>query len=131
MGFSGDAALADFEAELARQRECVRAFGASFQTDSGAEAILQLFLRHQPQLLASPETRSMMETLAEQFAREIEASPDLVLALNNLDRFVRGARQPALLLRAAASTGPSWSAGSPRSSPARASSPRCSRSTRA
>ncbi|MDD1633698.1 MAG: hypothetical protein LUP91_16025, partial [Methylococcaceae bacterium] len=47
MGFSGDAALADFEAELARQRECVRAFGASVQTESNAEAIVQLFLRHQ------------------------------------------------------------------------------------
>ena len=89
MGFSGDAALAEFEAELARQRDCVRAFGTSVQTESNAEAILQLFLRHQPKLLTSPETRSMMETLAEQFAREIEASPDLVLALNNLDRFVR------------------------------------------
>jgi glutamate-ammonia-ligase adenylyltransferase len=31
----------------------------------------------------------MMEALAEEFAREIEASPDVVLALNNLDRFVR------------------------------------------
>lgn len=89
MGFFGDTALADFEAELSRQRECVRAFGASFQVESDAEAILQLFHRHQPQLLATPETRPMLEALAENFAREIEASPDVVLALNNLDRFVR------------------------------------------
>ena len=89
MGFFGGAAVAEFEAELARQRDCVRAFGASVQTESHADAILQLFLRHQPKLLTSPETRPMMEALAEQFAREIEASPDLVLALNNLDRFVR------------------------------------------
>ncbi len=88
MGFSGDTALADFAAELARQRDRVRAFGTSIHFESNADAILQLFLRHQPQLLGSPETRAMMETLAEQFAREIEASPDLVLALNNLDRFV-------------------------------------------
>jgi glutamate-ammonia-ligase adenylyltransferase len=88
MGFSGDRARADFEAELTRQRAHVRAFGVSIEVGSSAEAILQLFLRHQPQLLGSPETRSMMEALAEQFAREVEASPDLVLALNNLDRFV-------------------------------------------
>lgn len=88
MGFSGATALADFEAELARQRDHVRAFGASVEVGSSAEAILQLFLRHQPRLLGNPETRPMMEALAEQFAREIEASPDLMLALNNLDRFV-------------------------------------------
>ena len=88
MGFAGDTALAEFDAELARQRDHVRAFGASVEVGSSTESILQLFLRHQPQLLGSPETRPMMEALAEQFAREIEASPDLVLALNNLDRFV-------------------------------------------
>lgn len=95
MGFTGTTALADFEAELSRQRDHVRAFGASVEVGSSAEAILQLFLRHQPRLLGSPETRPMMEALAEQFAREIEASPDLVLALNNLDRFVAavGARR--------------------------------------
>ena len=95
MGFGGATALADFEAELARQRDHVRAFGASVEVASSAEAILQLFLRHQPQLLASPATRPMMEALAEQFAQEIEVSPDLVLALNNLDRFVAavGARR--------------------------------------
>jgi len=88
MGFTGTTALADFEAELARQRDHVRAFGNAVEVGNNAEAILQLFLRHQPRLLGSPETRPMMEALAEQFAREIEASPDLVLALNNLDRFV-------------------------------------------
>jgi glutamate-ammonia-ligase adenylyltransferase len=88
MGFGGDTALADFEAELARQRECSRAFGASFQAESDSDAILQLFVRHQPELLARSETRPMMEALAERFARAIEASPDVVLALNNLDRFV-------------------------------------------
>jgi glutamate-ammonia-ligase adenylyltransferase len=89
MGWFGDTALADFESELARQRECVRQFGVSFQLESDAESILELFHRHQPQLLATPETRPMLEALAENFAREIEASPDVVLALNNLDRFVR------------------------------------------
>ncbi len=89
MGFGGDAALADFEAALARERARVREFGAAFQVETDAETILQLFLRHQPQLLAAPETRPMMEALAQHFAREIEASPDVVLALNNLDRFVR------------------------------------------
>jgi glutamate-ammonia-ligase adenylyltransferase len=89
MGYLGETALADFEAELTRQRECVRAFGAAFRVESDAEAILQLFDRSQPQLLAMPETRPMLEALAEEFAREIEASPDVVLALNNLDRFVR------------------------------------------
>jgi glutamate-ammonia-ligase adenylyltransferase len=87
----GFADAAAFEEALAAQRARVLDFDAAFRADTGAEAILALFQRQQPALFASPETRAMMESLAEQFAREVEASADPVLALNNLDRFVAGA----------------------------------------
>lgn len=88
MGFRGDAARAGFEDELARQRERILDFEGSFRLDSDAETILGLFARHQPSLAANPASGAMLEALAEHFAREIEASTDPPLALNNLDRFV-------------------------------------------
>ncbi|RIK92962.1 MAG: hypothetical protein DCC71_24305, partial [Proteobacteria bacterium] len=88
MGHLGDDATAAFLAALETERAAVRAFDEAFALESGAESLIGLFARHQPRLVASPETRPLMEALAARFAQEIEASPDPVLATNNLDRFV-------------------------------------------
>jgi glutamate-ammonia-ligase adenylyltransferase len=91
LGFEGDAAADRFATALEMQRARVRAFSEQVRAEGGsAEEIVQLFLRHQPGLLASPATRPMMESLAEAFASEIAASADPPLAMNNLDRFVGG-----------------------------------------
>ena len=90
MGFAGRDALTAFDAALEVERRRVVEAGAVLQALGGADSILDLFARHQPGLLALPGTRSMLETLAEAFARAIEASSDPELALNNLDRFVEG-----------------------------------------
>lgn len=84
----GFASREAFEAALGERRQRIRSFDASFHADAGAEGILVLFERHQPRLFATPETRPLMEALVAEFAREIEASADPALALNNLDRFV-------------------------------------------
>lgn len=89
MGFRGDDAVAAFERALAEQRRIVEDFDAAFHTETSGEAIVALFARHQPRLLANPETRSLMEALAAHFARAIEVSADPALATNNLDRFVQ------------------------------------------
>jgi glutamate-ammonia-ligase adenylyltransferase len=88
MGFAGDGAVADFEAALAERRRVVTDFDAAFHVETSGEAVVALLARHQPRLLAHPETRPLMEALAARFAREIEASADPALATNNLDRFV-------------------------------------------
>ena len=90
MGFRGEDALAAFDAALAAERERVQAFAASPAFEERSDAILDLFARHQPRLLALPAMRTLMETLAEQLAREIDASPAPELAMNNLDRFIEG-----------------------------------------
>ncbi len=91
VGFETDDAPAQFAAALEERRECVRAFAARIRAEGGsAEEIVELFVRHQPNLLASPTTRPMMESLAGAFASEIAASADPALAMNNLDRFVAG-----------------------------------------
>ena len=90
MGYRGEDALADFDAALVAVRERVRAFAASPAFTDRADAILDLFARHEPRLVRLPGTQGMMETLAAQFAREIDASAAPELALNNLDRFVEG-----------------------------------------
>jgi glutamate-ammonia-ligase adenylyltransferase len=88
MGFGGDDAVAAFGAALAARRRVVEDFDAAFSIETSGEAILALFERSQPRLLANPETRPLMEALAARFAREIEAAPDPALATNNLARFV-------------------------------------------
>jgi glutamate-ammonia-ligase adenylyltransferase len=88
MGFRGADAAAAFDAALAAERSRVQRLERTVATGSEADAILGLFAGRQPRLVADPATRDMMETLAEQFARAIGASPDPALALNNLDRFV-------------------------------------------
>jgi glutamate-ammonia-ligase adenylyltransferase len=90
MGFRGEDPLAAFDAAVAAERERVQAFAGSPAFEERSDAILDLFARHQPRLLALPAMRTMMATLAEQLAREIDASPAPELAMNNLDRFVEG-----------------------------------------
>ena len=87
MGF--DAAPA-FEAALGAERRRVLDFEWGHRGERGAQAILDLFARREPKLLALSTTRPMVETLAERFAAAIDASADPELALNNLDRFVEG-----------------------------------------
>jgi len=79
-----------FAAALEARRETVLAFAARFRAESDAEEVVQLFVRHQPALSSAPATRTMMESLARAFAREIAASADPALAMTNLDRFVEG-----------------------------------------
>ncbi|HSJ95987.1 MAG TPA: hypothetical protein VLC53_02880, partial [Myxococcota bacterium] len=90
VGYREDDASERFGAALAARRERVLAFAARFRAESGAEDVAQLFLRHQPALLAASASRPMMESLARAFAREIAASADPALAMTNLDRFVEG-----------------------------------------
>lgn len=58
---------------------------------SGSARIFELFAQNVPRLIEFPASRRMIETLAEQFAREIDSSADPERALNNLDRFISGA----------------------------------------
>ncbi len=83
-------ALEALDAALSEQRERVRAFAEAPAFEERAGAILDLFARHEPRLLAMTATRSMMEQLAEQFARAIDDSAAPGLAMTNLDRFVEG-----------------------------------------
>jgi glutamate-ammonia-ligase adenylyltransferase len=90
MGFGGGDALARFDAALDAERRRVLEAASRFQSLGDPASILELFARHQPRLLALPATRSMLEALAEAFARAIASSSDPELALANLDRFVEG-----------------------------------------
>ncbi len=87
MGFADtDAFAAALEAHRAHNRSI---FAALFSAE-GSERILSLFARNVPQLLANTSTRAMLEDLAVQLARAIDASPAPERALNNLDRFIAG-----------------------------------------
>jgi len=90
MGFLGEDAASAFEAALELHRGAVLDAVSSLRALGSAQAILELFARREPRLLALPATRPMLETLAERFAAEIGASADPELALNNLDRFIEG-----------------------------------------
>jgi glutamate-ammonia-ligase adenylyltransferase len=94
MGYRGDSAREEFQAELERRRERVRsAYGSLLSqgaAERGSERVLELFVRGAPRLAAFPAVRRMLEGLAERFAGEIDASGDPERALNNLDRFVQG-----------------------------------------
>jgi len=94
MGFSGDDALAAFDAELDDVRRRVRAQFASLMAEDGVARVLDLFQRSAPGLIAEPATRADIERLAAHFAHVIQTGPDPERAMNNLDRFIRsiGAR---------------------------------------
>jgi len=90
LGFRGAEAAAACAAELEGHRQRIRTIFAALFAVDGTQRLLDLFQRNAPQLLAQPTTRGLVEQLAGQFARAIEASPDGERALNNLDRFIRG-----------------------------------------
>ncbi len=87
--FDGDV-VAAFERALEAHRQRIREIFASLFHEGGRDRVLALFERSAPQLLTNPATRSMIEHLAESFAREIDQSADPERAMNNLDRFIRG-----------------------------------------
>jgi glutamate-ammonia-ligase adenylyltransferase len=90
MGFGGEGATAEFERALEeRTRRTGEIFAALFP-ETGSTPILALFVRNAPQLLRHGPSRQVVEVLAEQFGRSIDASTNRERALNNLDRFVRG-----------------------------------------
>ena len=89
-GFGGSGGLAAFERALEGHRRRVRELFERLLSEEGEERILSLFARGAPRLLHVPATRGMIEGLARHFAREIDASADPELALNNLDRFIQG-----------------------------------------
>ncbi len=94
LGFSdrdGASALDDFEQTLREQRECVLKLISRAIAPDGAARIFELFSQNVPRLVEFPASRSMLETLAENFAHEIDESADPQRALNNLDRFIAGA----------------------------------------
>jgi glutamate-ammonia-ligase adenylyltransferase len=94
LGFSGASASSEFEAELDASRGRVHAVYQSVLAGSGAdggrEAVLDVFLRANPQWGAFPPSRRMLEELASQFAQAIDATGERERALNNLVRFAEG-----------------------------------------
>ena len=90
LGFGGSGGPAAFERALEGHRRRVRELFERLFSEEGEERILALFARGAPRLLHVPAARAMIEDLARHFAREIEASADPTLALNNLDRFIQG-----------------------------------------
>jgi len=79
-----------FEQILEHHRARTHQIFESLFQEAGTERILAMFARQVPKFLANPIMRPMMEDLAVQFGREIEASSDPLRAMNNLDRFIQG-----------------------------------------
>ncbi len=90
MGFLGDDPVTAFEDRLAAHRERIkRGFAALFDEEE-SERILGLFDRNAPSLSANAASRRMIEDLAAQLARAIDATSSPERAMNNLDRFIQG-----------------------------------------
>ena len=81
----------EFEACLLAHRSATLELIGRTLAPSGSARIFELFAQNVPRLIEFPTSRRMIEALAEQFAREIDASADPQRALNNLDRFIAGA----------------------------------------
>ncbi len=90
LGCAGPDGVAAFDADLQSQRERVRGIFDQLLSEEGSDRVLPLFARGAARLLAIPSTRTMVEDLAQRFARELDTSADPELALNNLDRFIQG-----------------------------------------
>jgi len=88
MGYVEPDGAEQYRKTLADHRTLLCELLANSISEGGRERILELFTRANPQLFALESTRHMIEDLAEQFAREIDTSPDPERALNNLDRFI-------------------------------------------
>jgi len=89
VGFAGDDATERFLEALEDARASIRGLFGSSCAESGRERILELFARNVPHLLELSSTRSMIEALADELARSIDASSDGERSLNNLDRFIQ------------------------------------------
>ena len=72
MGYRGDSACRNFQAELERRRERIRTVHGSLLSraaaERGSERVLELFVRGAPRLAAFPAVRRMIEGLAVRFA---------------------------------------------------------------
>lgn len=79
-----------FRDALAEHRRAAEDAAARIAPEHESAAVVELLTRHQPKLVALPSSRVLMEQLAADLSREIAASADPELALNNLDRFVAG-----------------------------------------
>jgi glutamate-ammonia-ligase adenylyltransferase len=90
LGFLSAGAAADFEAALERYRRQVRAVVSALFPEQASEPILELFARNAPRLFRTAANARMIERLAADFAREIDASTDPRRALTNLERFIQG-----------------------------------------
>lgn len=92
MGFGEPEPIVAFKSTLNAHRERVReAFNDLFY-EGRVDQILEFFTRSVPSLFRL-STRYLVERLAEQFSREIDASADPERAMNNLERFIRGVAQ--------------------------------------
>jgi glutamate-ammonia-ligase adenylyltransferase len=90
MGFRGDDPLTAFEERLAAHRERIKHSFAALFDEEERERVLKLFERNAPSLLANPASRRMIEHLAAQLGRAIDATSSPERAMNNLDRFIQG-----------------------------------------
>ena len=88
LAYCDEGAVQEFEAELERDRERVRKIFTALFEQQGGEAILDLFERNAPYLLAGHATRSLVEDLAERIAGEVKSSSSPQRAMNNLDEFI-------------------------------------------
>jgi len=89
--YSGDAALAQFDARLDAVRSAVRArFEALVQRPGGGAHLLGHLREKAPRLFAAPRMADQLSALADRVAAEIAASPDPPRATNNWMRFVEG-----------------------------------------
>ncbi len=88
LGLLSAAAGERLEAGIQAQRERVLAFSLGSLSEEKRDRILELFMRNQPALAADSGNRSLLETLADRFARAVAASPDPERCINNLDRFI-------------------------------------------
>jgi glutamate-ammonia-ligase adenylyltransferase len=90
LGFGGETAAAALQAAIDVRREfCRRQFARVFPSP-GPDRVINLLIRHMPAMLGNPVTRAVYESLARQFAVEIDAGVNPERALVNLDRFLEG-----------------------------------------
>lgn len=89
--FSGEGALARFDARLERVRGAVRArFESLVQRPGGGAQLLDHMRQQAPRLFAAPRMAEQLGGLADRVAAELAASPDPARATNNWLRFVEG-----------------------------------------
>ena len=89
--FSGEDAVARFDARLDQVRAAVRArFEALVQRPGGGAQLLDHMRQQAPRLFVAPRMAEQLGALADRVAAQIAASPDPARATNNWLRFVEG-----------------------------------------